>query len=65
MKDGTRLDEQHDAPRAFASDGDIINKFRNLASHRFDSKRVDRLVELVMGLDSLPNLGPMLNTLYL
>ena len=65
LKDGTRLEEQRDAPRAFASDNDIVAKFRNLASHRFDTARIDRLIELVLGLDDLPDVGPMLNALYL
>ncbi|MEI7713734.1 MAG: MmgE/PrpD family protein, partial [Rhodospirillales bacterium] len=65
LKDGTRLDDQRDAPRAFASDNDIVAKFRNLASHRFDAARIDRVIELVLGLDDLPDVGPMLNALYL
>ncbi len=64
LKDGTRLDEQRDAPRAFASDEEIIGKFRNLASHRFDTARIDRVVELVLGLDTLPDVGALTAALY-
>jgi hypothetical protein len=63
LKDGTRLYEQRDAPRAFASDNDIVNKFRTLAGHRFDTARVDRLVELILGLDSLPDVGTLTDAL--
>lgn len=63
LKDGTRLDEQRDAPRAFASDSAIVAKFRSLASHRFDAARIDRLAELVLGLDTLPDVTPLLAAL--
>ncbi len=65
LKDGTRLDEQKDAPRAFASDADIIGKFRMLASHRLDAARIDRLIELVLSVDDLPDVAPLLDALYL
>ena len=63
LKDGTRLDEQRDAPRAFASDNEIVQKFRNLASHRIAPGRVDRIVELVLGLDTLPNVNALTDAL--
>ena len=63
LKDGTRLDEQRDAPLAFASDSDIIGKFRNLAEHRFAADQVDRLVELITRLETLDDVGPMLAAL--
>ena len=53
LKDGTRLEEQRDAPRAFASDNEIVNKFRGLASHRLGAAQVDRVVELVLGMETL------------
>jgi 2-methylcitrate dehydratase PrpD len=63
LKDGTRLNEQRDAPRAFASDSDIVNKFRNLAGHRLDAARVDRLVNLVLGLDTVADVGALTDAL--
>jgi len=63
LKDGTRLDEQRDAPRAFASDNEIVQKFRNLASHRVTPARADRLVDLVLGLDTLPDVGALIREL--
>ncbi len=63
LKDGTRLDEQRDAPRAFASDNEIVQKFRNLASHRVAPARIDRLVDLVLGLDTLPDVGDLIREL--
>ena len=63
LKDGTRLDEQRDAPRAFASDNEIVQKFRNLASHRVAPVRIDRLVDLVLGLDTLPDVGTLIREL--
>jgi 2-methylcitrate dehydratase PrpD len=65
LKDGTRLDEQMDAPRAFASDTEIVQKFRTLASHRMDGARAGRLVELVTGLEDLPDVAPLLKALCL
>jgi 2-methylcitrate dehydratase PrpD len=65
LKDGTRLEEQRDAPRAFASDEEIVNKFRGLASHRLPQARVERVIEMVMGLDTLPDVGPMIRSLSL
>jgi len=65
LKDGTRLEEQMDAPRAFASDEAIIAKFRGLASHRMDAARVDRVVELVLALDTLPDVGVLIKALCL
>jgi aconitate decarboxylase len=63
LKDGTRLDEQRDAPRAFASDNDIVAKFRNLASHRFAAAQVDRIVDCVLGLDGLGDVSVLTGAL--
>jgi aconitate decarboxylase len=63
LKDGTRLDEQRDAPRAFASDNDIVAKFRSLAGHRFGEAQIDRIVECVLGLDTLPDVGVLTDAL--
>jgi 2-methylcitrate dehydratase PrpD len=63
LKDGTRLTEQRDAPRAFASDDAIIGKFRNLAGHRFGAAQVDRLVNLVLGLEDVADVGALTDAL--
>jgi aconitate decarboxylase len=65
LKDGTKLEEQRDAPRAFASDQEIVNKFRGLASHRLPPGQMERVIEMVLGLDTLPDVGPMIRSLSL
>ena len=65
LKDGTKLEEQRDAPRAFASDQEIVNKFRGLASHRLPPAQMERVIEMVLGLDTLPDVGPMIRSLSL
>jgi aconitate decarboxylase len=65
LKDGTALDQQMDAPRTFASDREIAGKFRGLALHRMEPVRVDRLVDLVLGLDDLPDAGVLTRALAL
>ena len=63
LKDGTKLEEQRDAPRAFASDEEIVNKFRGLARHRLPPAQLERVVETVLGLETLPDVGAMIRAL--
>lgn len=63
LKDGTRLDGRRDHPRAFASDADIVTKFRNLAGHRLTPARVDRLADLVLDMDGLADVGALMQAL--
>jgi 2-methylcitrate dehydratase PrpD len=67
LRDGTRLDETVEAPRGsethFASDADVIEKFRKLAMHHLAAAKVDRIVEQVMGLERLADAGTLVAAL--
>jgi len=58
LTDGTVLRETVEAPRgselAFASEPDVVAKFRKLANRTLPSAQLDRLVELVLGLETVP-----------
>jgi aconitate decarboxylase len=57
LRDGTWMEETVEAPRgsehSFASEADVIGKFRKLAGRRLPSPAVDRIVEQVMGAERL------------
>lgn len=65
--DQTRDSEIVEAPRGseqkFASEADIVEKFRKLARRRFEDAQVDRIVELVLGCDKLANIGELISAL--
>ena len=55
--DGTRDSETREAPRgserSFASEADIVEKFRKLAARRLDPARLDALVDAVLRMETL------------
>lgn len=57
FKDGACLSETREAPRgsesSFASEADIVEKFRKLASKRLDDARQDALIEAVLRMETL------------
>jgi 2-methylcitrate dehydratase PrpD len=57
LRDGTRLDETIEAPRgsesSFASEIDIVDKFRKLANHVVSRDKADAVINLVLGVDKL------------
>jgi 2-methylcitrate dehydratase PrpD len=57
FKDGTRQGETREAPRgsekSFASEADIVEKFRKLAARRLAPARQDALVEAVLRMEKL------------
>jgi 2-methylcitrate dehydratase PrpD len=67
LRDGTHMEETVEAPRGsethFASDTDVIDKFRKLALHRMAASQVERIVEQVMGLDGLPVAASLIDAL--
>lgn len=67
LRDGTRLEDVIEAPRGseqkFASDGDVLAKFRKLAGRVFSRAQVDRIAELVLGCDSLADIGTLTRAL--
>jgi 2-methylcitrate dehydratase PrpD len=67
LKDGTRLDETVEAPRGsedkFASEADVVAKFRKLARRSLASAQIDHVVEQVLSLERIADgsaLLPML-----
>jgi aconitate decarboxylase len=57
LRNGEVLEETVEAPRGsekrFASDQDVVNKFRKLAGARFAGPQVDRIVDLVMSAERM------------
>jgi 2-methylcitrate dehydratase PrpD len=57
LKGGRRLEETMEAARGsedkFASDADVIAKFKTLALHALPQTKIDRLVETIMSLDQI------------
>ncbi len=69
LKDGTKLEETREAPRgseaSFASEEDVIAKFRKLTTRRLPAAQVDRIVEQVMSAETLPSAATIVQNLAL
>jgi 2-methylcitrate dehydratase PrpD len=67
LRDGTRMEETVEAGRgsehAFASEADVIEKFRKLASHHLPTAQVDRVVEQIMGAERLASAADLVRSL--
>ena len=65
--DGTLESETVEAPRGseqkFASEADVVVKFRKLACRTCGDVRAERIVELVLGCDRLPDIGVLVSAL--
>jgi len=63
LADGTVLEETVEAPRgselSFASEADVVAKFRKLAGRTLAPSQVERVVELVLGLETVPDAGAL------
>jgi aconitate decarboxylase len=61
LKDGTRLSATVEAPRgseqSFASEADVVDKFRKLAAHTLPAAQIDALQEAVLGMEKLDDAG--------
>jgi 2-methylcitrate dehydratase PrpD len=61
LKDGTRLQATVEAPRgserSFASETDVVDKFRKLAAHALPAAQIDTLLQAVLELDELDDAG--------
>jgi aconitate decarboxylase len=59
LKNGERCETTVEAPRGsekkFASDADVIDKFRKLAASRMANTQIDRIVDLVMHAERMPS----------
>ena len=57
LNDGTHLERTVEAPRgseqSFASEADIVEKFKKLATHNVSAEKADRIVNLVLGAEKL------------
>ena len=57
LKNGAKLEQTVEAPRgseaSFASEADIVRKFKTLAMHTFSAAKADAAVNLVLGADKL------------
>jgi 2-methylcitrate dehydratase PrpD len=57
LKNGNTLQETVEAPRgsekSFASDTDVIEKFKKLATHTITPTKADAIVDLVLGAEKL------------
>ena len=69
LRDGTHMEETIEAPRgsehSFASEGDVIDKFRKLAAHRLADAAVDRIVDQVMHAERLASAAELVRSLAL
>ncbi|MBV8652053.1 MAG: MmgE/PrpD family protein [Alphaproteobacteria bacterium] len=67
LKDGTRLEETIVAPRggeaSFASAGDVIAKFKKLASRRIKVAQVDQIVDAVMHAERMTSAAALVRLL--
>ena len=65
--DGTMESETVAAPRGseqkFASEADIVEKFRKLARHTCEDAQAERVVELVLGCDKLADIRMLISAL--
>jgi aconitate decarboxylase len=65
--DGTLESETVEAPRGsenkFASEADVVEKFRKLARRSCEDARAERIVELVLGCDKLDDIGILVSAL--
>jgi len=69
LRDGTQLAETVEAPRGseqkFASEADVVEKFRKLARHTIPEAVAYRIEELVLSCDRLDNIGALTTALDL
>jgi 2-methylcitrate dehydratase PrpD len=58
LRNGTKLEQTVEAPRgseaSFASEADIVQKFRKLATHVIGDTKADAIINLVLDAEKLP-----------
>ena len=63
LKGGKKVEQTVEAPRGseqkFASAGDVIEKFRKLASRRLSPASIERIVQLIMSAETLPRVAEL------
>jgi aconitate decarboxylase len=67
LSDGSRQSETVEAPRgseqSFASEADVVAKFRKLACRVLGERQCDRIVELVLGCEAVKDIGELASAL--
>jgi aconitate decarboxylase len=67
FKDGSLESETVEAPRGseqkFASEADVVGKFRKLARHAVADAQAERIVQLTLGCDNLSDVGELMSAL--
>ena len=67
LADGTRLDQTTEAPRGsedqFASENDVVDKFRKLTRRVLSEAQSDRIAELVLAVEALEDIGVLAKAL--
>ena len=67
LKNGDRLEQTVEAPRgsehSFASEADIVQKFKKLATHVVSAAKADEVVNLVLGAEKLERAGQIAEAL--
>jgi aconitate decarboxylase len=67
FNDGTRESETVEAPRGsehkFASEADVVEKFRKLARRACSDTQAERIVDLVLGCDKLADVGILVSAI--
>jgi aconitate decarboxylase len=67
LKNGARLEQTVEAPRgsehSFASEADIVQKFKKLATHVVSAAKADKVVNLVLGAEKLERAGQIAEAL--
>jgi 2-methylcitrate dehydratase PrpD len=67
LNDGSHHDETVEAPRGseqqFASEADVVAKFGKLARNAMQPAEVDRIAELMLGCEALPDIGVLVKAL--
>ena len=67
LADGTRVDQTMEAPRGsedqFASENDVVDKFRKLTRRVLSEAQSDRIAELVLAVEALEDIGVLAKAL--
>jgi aconitate decarboxylase len=67
FRDGTRQDETVEAPRGseqkFASEADVVSKFRKLARATIPDQDAERVVDMTLGCEKIDDIGSLVDAL--
>ena len=67
FRDGTRQDETVEAPRGserkFASEADVVDKFRKLARATMTDQEAERIVDMTLACEKIDDIGRLVDAL--